>query len=70
MKLSATSIFTNITQEKGFELAEELSNLKRHDTPSTTVFFGRHCRYGDIFIVIPNVRDEAIILPIAFQRAA
>jgi hypothetical protein len=60
-----------VSIERGYELAEELSDKTNHEGRTLTVFSGRHPELGPIHILIPPLGDALLLpaeLPVATQK--
>lgn len=57
----------DISIERAYEIADQLSSKSQHIGSSTTTFSGIHPEHGPIHVVIPPLGD-AIILPLVVQN--
>lgn len=56
----------DVNLEQAAAIAESLENPHFHATKQTTVYSGRHPKYGDVHVVIPAMGD-ALLLPADLQ---
>lgn len=68
--MSAPKI-TEVSIERAYELADQLTNKSLHENAATKVFSGNHPELGDVHITIPPMGDSLILpalLPIVIQN--
>ena len=56
----------DVSIERAYEVAEQLTNKSSHATEAMMVFSGVHSEYGPVHVVIPPLGD-ATLLPIVLQ---